>query len=190
MLVLIFNTVHSQIDISGNIRTEENENMLNVTVNLTGPGVSLNVQSDINGNYLFSNVPANEPYTICLDHDIYPLNGVSTFDPVLIARHIIAIQPFNTPYKIIGADVSGNGIVSILDLILIRRLILNIDSDFANVPSWRFVPADHVFDPVNPFPLPLPLQCKNLPTGNTHLSGVDFIGIKSGDADITALVGE
>lgn len=177
----------AQVDISGNIKTYDNDNMGSVLVTLTGPGVSMNTQTDVNGDYLFSGVPDNQTYTVCVDHDIDPLNGVSTFDLVLIDKHIGLMPPLNSPHKIISADATGDNLVDVGDLMTLRMLILGMISDFpSGVPSWRFVPADWVPAPLNPFPLPLPLQCKEIVVGSSNVTGVDFIGDKTGDVNGSA----
>lgn len=69
------------------------------------------------------------------------VNGVTTWDLILITRHILNIQLFHSPYQYIAADVNNSGTVTTLDQIRIRRLILGLISEFGNVDSWRFVPA-------------------------------------------------
>lgn len=70
----------------------------------------------------------------------YYLNGVTTFDVVLVNRHILGTDPFTSPFEYIAADVNNSGTVTTFDAIKIRKLILGIDSEFS-VNSWRYVPA-------------------------------------------------
>ena len=178
----------AKVDISGHVRTYDNENIEGVVVTLTGPGVSMNTQTDVNGDYLFSGVPENQTYTVCVDHDIDPLNGVSTFDLVLTDKHMQFVQLFDTPHKIICADATGDDLVDVADIMTMRMLILGVITTYpSGVPSWRFVPADWVPDPLNPFPLPLPLQCKEIIVGSSNFTGVDFIGDKTGDVNGSAV---
>jgi len=105
------------------------------------------------------------------------INGVTTFDLVLLRKHILGIDPFTNPYQLLAADVNGSNSVTTLDLVNIRKLILGINSSFS-VPTWRFVPANYEFtDPLNPwnFPQVLPVDAP-FPVVNA-----DFIGIKAGD---------
>ncbi len=69
-----------------------------------------------------------------------PLNGVSTFDMVLISKHILGNQVFKNPWTFAAADVNNNGIVSTSDVVELRRLILGIIPKFTNNDSWRFFP--------------------------------------------------
>ncbi|HKK77733.1 MAG TPA: T9SS type A sorting domain-containing protein, partial [Saprospiraceae bacterium] len=113
-------------------------------------------------------------------------NGVSTFDLVLISKHILGVQPLNSPYQQIAADINKSGTVTTLDLIQLRKLILNIDSEFSNNTSWRFVDGDYTFsDPDNPLAESFP-EVKNF----NNLEGeevADFMAIKVGDVNGSAI---
>lgn len=112
--------------------------------------------------------------------DSAPVNGVSTTDLVLIRRHILGTTPFDSPYKLLAADVNGSGTVNSTDLVLIRRLILGTSNSFP-AGLWRHVPADHVFpDPNNPWTSPTTIWHANL-AGN--VAGENFVGIKLGDVN-------
>lgn len=113
----------AQIDISGNIRTESGNNINEVAVTLTGPGVTLYDFSDENGNYQFTGVPENQDYSICLDMD-NPLNGVSGLDRLLIRNHVNTTMPFTSPYTIVAADATGDGVVNMRDVYRIKQMFL------------------------------------------------------------------
>lgn len=115
-----------------------------------------------------------------------PLNGVSTFDLIQIQRHILNIKPFNSPYQYIAADINRSGAVTTLDLIQLRKVILGIDTNFANNSSWRFINADHIFqDSSNPLKeyLPETIRLDRL----NGIRNVEFIGIKIGDLNNSAI---
>lgn len=122
------------------------------------------------------------PYTPLADY----LNGVSTFDVVLISQHILGVQFLDSPYKMIAADVNGSSTISTLDLLTIRKLILGIIDEFPNdVPSWRFVRADYVFpDPADPFEEGWP---DSFNFSGEGIYEVDFIAIKMGDVNLDAM---
>lgn len=116
--------------------------------------------------------------------------GVTTFDLVLIGKHILGLKALDSPYKMIAADVNRSQRITAIDLIAQRRLILNVDTGFADNTSWRFVPADYQFpDPANPWleGFPEHIDINALQTG---VIGIDFVAIKvgdvSGDADTQA----
>jgi hypothetical protein len=77
---------------------------------------------------------------------------VSTLDLVLIQKHLLGRAKLNSPYKLIAADANRSGVITALDLLEIRKLILGITNKFQNNTSWRFVDDFYEFpDPYNPF---------------------------------------
>ena len=142
--------------------------------------------TDINGYYEFLDLEYYSDYRVTPNKEGNPLNGVSTFDIVLIQQHILGFNRLDSPYKIIAADVNNSGSVTTLDLIAIRRLILSLDQGFSNVPSWKFIKAYFDFpDPENPWLTEFPeyIHFNDL---NTSRSNQDFIAIKMGDVNDSA----
>ena len=118
------------------------------------------------------------------------LNGVTTYDIVLITKHILGVEFLDSPYKIIAADANNSGTVTTFDLVALRKLILAVNSKLTTNTSWRFVPADYVFsDPANPFPEGFP-ECITVDmTNQAEAQDRDFIAIKVGDVNLTADTG-
>ena len=81
-----------------------------------------------------------------------PREGITTYDIALISRSILGVDTTNmtSPYKLLAADVNGDGSVDALDILLIRRLILLIDAHFAAVPQWVFIPKTYPMPAVPP----------------------------------------
>ncbi len=174
--------------ISGEISNEEAEMVEDVKVNLAGsvPGIPEYVITDEYGLYGFPNLPESANYTITPEKNINPLNGVSTFDLILITKHILNIQQLDSPYKIIAADINHSGTVTAFDLVHLRKLILFIDNEFQENTSWRFVDADFIFpNPSNPFESSFPeIFSVN---GLDQDKEADFIGVKIGDVNSSAI---
>lgn len=115
-----------------------------------------------------------------------PLNGVSTFDLVLISRHILGIQPLTSPYKIIAADANKSNSVSTFDIVELRKLILGIYVKLPNNQSWRFVKSSYVFPNLqNPFQAVFPetITIQEVPATPTTV----FTAIKVGDVNNSSL---
>ncbi len=72
--------------------------------------------------------------------DNNPLNGVSTFDLVLINRHVLGTTPFVSPFQIIAADANNSGSVTTFDIVELQRLILGKYQELPIGISWRYVP--------------------------------------------------
>ena len=66
-------------------------------------------------------------------------SGISTYDLVLISRHVLGQEPLKSEFQKIAADVNGSGSVSTLDMIELRKVILGINHDFGAVPSWQIL---------------------------------------------------
>ncbi|MCA9324553.1 T9SS type A sorting domain-containing protein [Candidatus Saccharibacteria bacterium] len=171
--------------IAGVIATEELTTVAGVQVGLSGNSIA-NMATTNDGHFIFSNLTEGFDYTITPLLDSNPLNGVSTFDLVLMSKHILGLQPLNSAYKIIAADVNGDKRVTAQDAIALRRLILNIDTKFASNTSWRFVDAAHQFSvPTNPWADDF-AEVININDLQGALANADFVAIKTGDLSLDA----
>ncbi|MFQ5446322.1 MAG: cohesin domain-containing protein [Saprospiraceae bacterium] len=141
------------------------------------------------------NFSPSSTYTVTPENDYCDVNGVTTFDLVLITKHILYIvpDPLDTPYKLIAADANNSGSVTTFDLVEIRKLILGIYTSFPNNTSWRFVDKDFVFpNPANPWDPAFPAfpESKTIHLGQP----ANFVGVKIGDInlsnDCSACLGE
>jgi hypothetical protein len=142
-----------------------------------------NQLTEVDGTYAF-NLPVGGDYSVTpmLDEDAD--NGVTTFDLVLITQHILNIQPLDSPYKVIAADANNSEAVTTLDMVEIRKVILQIEDSFPNNTSWRFVDKDHVFgNAQEPWNFPEVLNYNNLDQDDLF---ADFVAVKIGDVNGTA----
>ncbi|MBK7410672.1 MAG: hypothetical protein IPJ40_23035 [Saprospirales bacterium] len=140
--------------VAGAVATETEAGVQGVNVEVNG-GI-FSQFTDLSGNYTF-NLVAGGDYTVTPMLDLNPSNGVTTYDLVLISRHILGIQPLDSPYKMIAADANKSNSVTTLDMVHIRKVILQIEPGFPNNTSWRFVDKDYVFpNPSNPFAATFP----------------------------------
>ncbi|MCB0569329.1 MAG: hypothetical protein KDC66_06190 [Phaeodactylibacter sp.] len=171
--------------ISGRVANEAGDPINGVSIYLSGP-VSDTVITGADGLYSFTGVPVGSPVAFTLDkQDVYQ-NGLSTLDLLFITKHILGVQPLSSPYKIVASDVNSTNNLTTLDQIGIRKVILGIDLAFPNRPAWLFFPEIFSFtDPTNPF-LDTLSNSWILSNFTTSLTGLDFIGIKSGDIDDSA----
>jgi hypothetical protein len=166
------------LTLSGSALTENDLAVENVIIDLNG-GIQTTL-SDDSGFYSFNDLSAGSDYSVVPSLDEDPLNGVSTFDIVLLTKHILGIQTLDSPYKMIAADANNSGTITTLDIVDVRKLILGINSNFTNNTSWRFVDADFVFtNPSNPFENGFPelVNFNNLDVD----SEANFVAIKIAD---------
>ncbi len=168
-------------EINGLIATDDAKPVASVEVAISGDKQDKGTTPN-SGLYGFNSLLKGGDFTITPQLDKEHSNGVSTFDLVLIQKHILGIQPITNPYRLLAADVNVSKTISTLDMIQIRKLILNIDERFKSVASWKFVDAKYKFDePTNPWKNEIP-EVVNV----NDLEGkvqADFIAIKMGDVN-------
>ncbi len=186
----IYNTVNIVIgagyDISGNIKHPvKTGSVANVSINLTGNSVQSTVAT---GSYSFTCLSSNSAGVVKAykNNDINKTNGVTSLDLALLQSHILQKSVLNSPYKIIAADVNGDGKVTTLDIVYMKRLILGIDTTYIKTSTgekrlWAFIDSSYKFaDSTNPFPFKDSIVFSAL---NTNLTNKTFIAVKLGDVN-------
>lgn len=115
-----------------------------------------------NSTYKLSNVVPlqNTTYQIKPHKTGNPI-GLTTYDLVLISKHILSIEPFNCPWQIVAADVNCTGTVTTFDIVTARKVILGITDSFP-CGAWRFMPDSALVS-----------------NGDCQ----DFVGVKLGDVN-------
>ncbi|MFK7808391.1 MAG: T9SS type A sorting domain-containing protein, partial [Saprospiraceae bacterium] len=175
--------------IAGTIGTETGAGVNNVTVNLSSnaPGVMPTMTTNAAGSYAFSSLTNGFNYEVTPDMDLDPLNGVSTYDLVLISKHILQTQFLDSPYKMIAADVNMSGGITTLDMVELRKLILFIETEFpVESSTWRFVESSFVFpNASNPWASVFP-ESESF-NGLTADEIADFVAVKKGDVNGSAV---
>ncbi|MBK7939742.1 MAG: HYR domain-containing protein [Lewinellaceae bacterium] len=179
--------------VAGALKTESDEGLEDCDVEIsgqdpTGPTFNYFAMTNDAGEFQFNdNVPMYSNYTLTPTKDDNPLNGVSTYDLVLISKHILGLQPFDTPYKTIAADANSSGSVTTFDVVELRKLILGMYSELPNSTSWRFVDKSFAFpSPANPFQTAFP-ETKAVSDLQSNQLTDDFVAIKVGDVNNTAM---
>ena len=171
--------------IAGKIMTESGEEVEQTTINLKSYDMPPAL-TGTTGNYEFAEVPMYENYSVTPEKNMNPLNGVSTFDLVLMSKHILGINTLDSPYKLIAADINRSGTITAFDMVQLRKLILNITEEFPNNTSWRFVDAAYEFqDSTNPLGEAIP-ETYEITDLDTDMTWLDFVAIKIGDLNGSA----
>lgn len=166
------------VSVAGSVKTETGAGVGNVQIN--------NATTAGNGVFSIAGIPGCQNYTLTPHRNDNPLNGVSTFDLVLISKHILGLEPLNSPHKVIAADANKSNSVTTFDIVTIRKLILGIDTAFLNNTSWRFVANDFTFpNPTNPFQSPFP-ETRSVQLQLSPAGGLDFTAVKVGDVNTSA----
>ncbi|MFN0033608.1 MAG: VPS10 domain-containing protein [Saprospiraceae bacterium] len=166
------------VSLAGTVRDSLGEGVVNV-----GVGGAL---SGDDGVFVLPNVPGCVTHTLAPYRNDNPLNGLTTYDLVLISKHILNIEPFDSPLKMIAADANRSGSITTFDIVTLRKLILGIDTVLASNTSWRFVPAGHAFPNLqNPFQTAFP-ETLAVQVLTDPMAQLDFTAIKTGDVNNSA----
>ncbi len=162
----------------------DDEPVADVTIRATPNSAACSAhQTSTDADGAYAQCTCNEAgttYNVVPSKDGEDICGVSTLDLVLIQRHLLGLQLFDSPYQIIASDVNCDDKVAASDLLTLRKLILGIFAELPNCDSWDFVDAAYIFpDPQDPFnPLYPDYVDVVLPD-----SEANFVGIKLGDVN-------
>lgn len=179
-------TAPQDLRIAGNMARENDDNLANVNVTLRDltDNEVFYTTSDTEGNYEFNNIVGGHDYTVTPNSDAEVMNGVSTLDIVLIQRYILGLQDFDSPYKLLAADVNRTKSITASDLIELRKLILGLIPKFNNQDSWAFVPKYSEVNDNMIFDMERMLAYPAISVGTDH---ADFMAVKIGDVNESAV---
>lgn len=173
--------------ISGAIETENGKAIENVNIELKGL-YDKDMSTPNSGKFAFADLPVTGFYTLKPEKNNQNINGVTTYDLVMISKHILGITPLKTPYQWIAADVNQSGTIATSDIVELRKMILGLQNSFSKNKSWRFIDKNYQFSTLTnalnqAFPEEVELKGLNL----TNANKADFIGVKIGDVNASAL---
>jgi hypothetical protein len=137
------------------------------------------------GAYNLDDLTLGSDYSISADYDdISPIGeSVTTFDMVLITMHILGIELLDSPYHWIAADVNDSGTITTLDIVAIRKVILQIEDEFPNGKRWKFVDRSYEFtSSINPLLDGYP-ELININNLEIDIIDLDFVAIRMGDVN-------
>ena len=158
-------TTSAPIVVDG-IRTSDDNGIPNVDLVFFG-GIDTVITTSSDGQFLAPNLPVNSSFVVTPEKSSNILNGLTTFDLVLITRHILGIDPFSSFTQEIAADANQSNSVTTFDVVLLQQVILGLET---TVPagSWQFFPDSTEFRTID------------------DLRDLAFIGIRVGDVNNSA----
>ncbi len=175
----------SMTGISGKIATVNGASVMDVEVHLSYEDRSP-YMTKIDGGFQFLDLPKTNEYTVTPRKDFNSLNGVSTYDLLIMRKHILKLEQINSPYQLIAADINRSGTITSFDMVELRKLILNIYDAYPRNTAWRFVPADHEFPIVNPLSEGFP-ESILVNKDTEEMVNMEFVAIKIGDLNGSAI---
>ncbi|MEL6989607.1 MAG: dockerin type I domain-containing protein, partial [Bacteroidota bacterium] len=175
--------------ISGRVVSSNDEQMQDVQVALTNN--NMNYMTNHIGQFAFPDLLMDQTYEFRASKNDDPLNGITSFDLVVLLRHLFGADRITNPYRLIAADVDKNGRVSASDLMALRRLVLNQVSSFEEINpeqrSWVFIDKDFEFEEgASPFEYRDFIRVNGF---EEDMYDADFIGVKIGDINQSITLG-
>lgn len=170
---------------AGTIRRTNGEPLEEIIVNMQNPTDAAFCMTSESGLYHFYHDFEETPCQITPYVEGEPASGVTSWDLIMIRRHILQVELFSSPYQYIAGDVNDSGSITMSDVVEAKRVILGLQAEFNNTPSWRFIPANHVFENEdNPLEGESPVEYLMTNPVWEEIN-LDFIGIKIGDVSGT-----
>lgn len=180
--------VQAQVDLTGLITTTKGQPLDQAKVEVLNAANQLmgTVTTGADGRYAFNNLPQDSSYFLKISRNINYLDGVSTFDVVMISRHILGIERFQDADQMIASDVNLSRSITTLDLVEMRRLILGMVNVFPAEDHWVFIPDQNL----SGTPGQVFSELKKLLEVPVSGASVEYNvrGIKLGDVNFTATV--
>jgi len=171
--------------VAGKVANTNGELIEDVTVSVNGSAAAMPTPevTGAAGNYGFE-LSVGGDYTITPVKDMNPLNGVSTYDLVLLRKHVLGTEVIDNPYNLIAADVNKSGSITTFDMVELRKVILQVVPTFESNDSWRFVDAGYQFTTANPLSENF-TEAYNINNLASSMD-IDFVAVKVGDLNGTA----
>lgn len=160
----------------GNVTMPDQQPVANVSVRLNGPVAEIrrNVTND-EGSFNLGQFPSTSSNLMIQPvKDDSPHNGITAFDALSIFRMATDKSTPTTPYEKLAADINEDGIISVLDVLMIQSLLLN-KIDQLPGRQWLFINSD--MQPVS-----------KIRADQEYRSKLHFVGVKKGDVNYSASV--
>lgn len=160
----------------GGVKSPDLTPISDVEVRLNGPIAEIRRNmTDAQGQFNLGNFPStNESLMIVPSKQDNPLHGITAFDVLTIFRIASDKSTLTTPYEKLAADINGDGIVSVLDVLMIQALLLQKVKELPG-PQWIFINSD--MEPVS-----------RIKATQEYRSKLHFTGVKRGDVNYSATI--
>ena len=142
--LLLFSTECAPVyEVNGLISTASPYQLDGIEIILTSDAGYSNAQLTVDGFFAFPNLPSDDNYELTIGFTPLPnLGGISTFDILIINRHILGIQTIAPGIPQFAADPDRSGSIDVLDIVALRRVILGLADQFPFPVSWAFFAED------------------------------------------------
>ena len=168
--------------IFGQLVSGDGDVISGATINTDGT-VSFSQQSNAEGRYRINDIPPGSNIDVSVQKEESAINGVNVSDVIAIRDHILGKKIFNSPYKILAADVNNDDYLSVRDLLEIRKLILGYTDHYSTDKSWRFADRSYKFLS-NEYPFNQPeVWFRHVKDLKGVIPQINWVGLKMGDVN-------
>ena len=115
-------------------------------LNLTG-ATTTSVLSDSLGNYALSSLAAGGSYVVTPTKDALTPGaaGINIVDVIATQRHFLNVEPLPPGCRLTAADVNGDTVITVVDVIAIQRFSLGLSTGIADTGKYQFTPGNRSY---------------------------------------------
>lgn len=166
-------------EVGGSVIGTDGQGVEGVDVTLSSEMSSVSTLE--NGSYSSTEIPLGYNLQVSPTKFDDPMKGVDMFDYMLLSMHVEGYREITDPYALLAADVDGSGAIDGADVWKMQKLITGVETDFGDVPAWKFMRSDFVMpDSVPLFEVILDDMYTHDVYNGEELT-FDFTAIKMGD---------
>ncbi len=178
--------------VAGLITTPVGDPIPAVYVSVSGDADQSFSLTSADGNYS-TTLKRENSYMVSPNFEDFTMNGVTLIDVLILRQHLNRMRSLNDPYKLIAADINGDGKLTAADEQLILLEMMGLIDDMSSIDTWRFIPADHDFGKIEPFTMSgevfdYPTTFMIDPLMND--TRINFTGVRIGDLNNTVDVSQ
>ena len=170
-------------DIYGSITTKDNFWLEGAEVSAMDKENQMSYSSSSANGYAFDDLEAFQSYIVSAEKDGDDMNGVSTYDVILLNRHVLKLEVFDEVESYIAGDINNDDQITAIDILELRKLIIGVHSEFQLQDSWSIIPMTQLPGIANPFEYDMSESIQYLMPENMQ---ADFRAIKIGDINRSA----
>jgi hypothetical protein len=93
-------------------------------------------------------------------------------------KHILGSERFTNPLQYLAADINNDQVITVSDLVELKKVLLRVQNQFKKSDSWLFLDMKSVKEITNPWDIKRQIF---IPKGNRDLLNLDFLALKVGD---------
>ncbi len=158
-------------------------------VNVLASSANDQMRSESNSNGVFSigDIPGCDEFSLEMNMSDALNKGINTLDLIKMQKFILGLGGLDSPYQMLAADVNRSSSVTASDLLLVRKIILGLETGLEDEGLWMFLPEGYTFqNELAPYRDELP-EYMELGIMMDVEREEKFVGLKLGDVDFSGL---